>query len=116
MRPRQGGEQLLGPDYDGPAYATHPIFSPDGNQIAYLAFLGGPETQMTTIMVLDLDGGEPKSLGQFEGVWELAWVPDGSHLVFSHGPWESRQIIALNLEDGSQTLLAAGSQPALAGQ
>jgi len=116
MRPRQGSEQLLGPDYDGPAYATHPVFSPAGNQIAYLAYLEGPETQIAAIMVLDLAGGEPKSLGQFEGVWELAWVPDGSHVVFSSGPWESRQIIALNLADGSQTVLAAGSQPALAGQ
>jgi hypothetical protein len=116
IRPPQGSEQLVGPDYDGPAYATHPIFSPAGNQIAYLAFLEGPETQIATILVLDLVGGEPKSLGQFEGVWEMAWVPDGSQVVFSFGHWESRQIIALNLADGSQTVLAAGSQLALAGQ
>jgi WD40 repeat protein len=116
MRPRKGSEQLLGPDYDGPAYATYPIFSPTGNQIAYLAYLEGPETQIANIMVLDLAGGEPISLGQFEGVWELAWVPDGSHIVFSFGPWESPQIIAINLADGSQTVLAAGSQLALAGQ
>jgi len=116
MRSRQGSEQLIGPDYEGPAYATHPIFSPAGDQIAYLAYLEGPETQIATIMVLDLAGGETKSLGQFEGVWELAWVPDGSHVVFSFGPWESPQIIALNIADGSQTVLASGSQPALAGQ
>jgi len=116
MRPRQGSEQLLGPDYDGPAYATYPIFSPAGNQIAYLAVLAGPMTGIATLMVLDLAGGEPKSLGQFEDVWELAWVPDRSHVVFSFGPYKSRQIIALNLADGSQTVLAAGSQPALAGQ
>lgn len=116
MRPRQGNEQLLGPDYDGPAYATHPIFSPAGNQIAYLAFQGGPESQMATVMVLDLAGGEPKSLGQFDGLWELDWVPDGSHVIFSFGPYESRKIIAIKLTDGSQTLLAAGSQPTLAGQ
>jgi Tol biopolymer transport system component len=116
IRPRQGAEQLLGPDYDGPAYATHPVFSHAGDQIAYVAYLEGPMTQFATIMLLDLAGGEPKSLGEFEGVWELAWVPDGSHVVFSFGPWESRQIIVLNLADGSQTVLAAGSQPALAGQ
>jgi Tol biopolymer transport system component len=116
LRPRQGGEQLLGPDYDGPAYATQPVFSPAGDQIAYLAKLEGPMTDITTIMVLDLDGGEPKSLGQFEDVWEMAWVPDGSHVVFSFGQYESRQIVALNISDGSQTVLAAGSQPALAGQ
>jgi Tol biopolymer transport system component len=116
MRPRKGSEQLLGPDYDGPAYATHPIFSPPGNQIAYLAFLEGPMTEIATIMVLDLASGEPKSLGQFEDVWELAWVPDGSHVVFSFGPYPSRQIVALNISDGSQTVLAAGDQLSLAGQ
>ena len=116
LRPRLGGEQLLGPDYEGPAYATQPVFSPDGNQIAYLAFLEGPMTQMATIMVLDLAGGEPRPLGEFEGVWELAWTSDGSHVVFSFGPWSSRQIIALNIADGGQIPLAAGSQPALAGR
>ena len=73
-------------------------------------------TGITAIMVLDLAGGEPKSFGQFEDVWELAWVLDGSQVVFSFGPYKSRQIIALNLADGSQTVLATGSQPALAGQ
>ncbi|MCJ7702822.1 MAG: hypothetical protein MUO62_14660, partial [Anaerolineales bacterium] len=116
LRPRQGGEQLLGPDYEGLAYATQPVFSPAGDQIAYRAFLEGPMTDFATIMVLDLAGGEPKSLGQFEDVWELAWVPDGSHIVFSFGPYKSRQIVALNISDGSQTVLAAGSQLALAGR
>ena len=116
LRPRQGSEQLLGPDYDGPAYATHPVFSPDGDQIAYLAYLDGPMTQTATLFLLDLAGGEPKTLGQFQDVWDLVWTPDGSHVVFSHGPYEARQISALNIAEGSQTLLANGSQPALAGR
>jgi Tol biopolymer transport system component len=116
LRPRQGDEKLLGPDYEGPAFASQPVFSPAGDQIAYLARLEGPETDFATIMVLDIAGGEPKSLGQFEDVWELAWIPDGSHLVFSFGLYPSRHIIALNISDGSQTVLAAGTQPALAGQ
>jgi Tol biopolymer transport system component len=116
LRPPRGSERLLGPDYDGSAYATYPVISPADNRLAYLAYLDGPETQNTTIMVIDLAGGDPISLGQFEGVWELAWTPDGSYVVFSYGPDESRQIMALNISDGSQTLLATGSQPALAGQ
>lgn len=116
LRPPHGEERLLGPDYEGPAYATGPIILPAGNQIAYLVFLDGPSTQTATIMVIDIAGDEPKSLGQFEGVWELASSTDASHLIFSVGPWETPQIIALNMADGSQTVLAAGSQPALAGQ
>jgi len=115
LRPRQGDEQLIGPDYDGPAYATGPVFSPDGDQIAYLAFLDGPETNNATVMLLDITNGESRPLGQFNGLWELAWNPDGRQLVLSIGPWESPQIIALNVVDGSQTWLADGSQPALAG-
>jgi Tol biopolymer transport system component len=116
IRPPQGSEQLLGPDYDGPAFAQQPVFSPAGDQIAYIAKLDGPMTDMATIMVIDIAGGEPRALGQFEDVWELAWVPDGSQVVFAFGHWESRQIMALNVVDGSQTVLAAGSHPALAGQ
>jgi Tol biopolymer transport system component len=116
LRPRQGDEQLLGPDYEGPAFASQPVFSPAGDQIAYLARLEGPMTDFATIMVLDLAGGEPKSLGQFEDVWEFSWVPDGSHLVFSFGLYPSRHIIALNISDGTQTMLAAGDHLTLAGQ
>ena len=115
LRPRQGDERLIGPDYEGPAYATQPVFSPSGAQIAYLAYLDGPETQNATLMVLDLDSVEPKPYGSFEGLWEVEWTPDGRQLVFSAGPWESPQIVALDLADGSQTVLAIGSQPTVAG-
>ena len=103
LRPRLGDEQLLGPDYEGPAYASQPVFSPARDQIAYLAILEGPMSDFATIMVLDLSGGEPKSLGQFEDVWEFSWVPDRTHLVFSFGLYPSRHIIALDISDGSQT-------------
>jgi Tol biopolymer transport system component len=116
LRPRQGEEQLIGPAYEGPAYATNPVFSPDGNQIAYLAYLEGPATQNATVMVLDIASNEARPLGQYEGVWELDWTPDGSQLVFSIGPWETPQIIAVKVTDGSQVILADGSQPALAGR
>ena len=115
LRPRLGEEQLLGPDYEGPAYATHPVFSPDGSQIAYKVYEDGPMTNTATVVVLDLALDEARPLGQFEGVRELAWTPDGSHLVFDFEEWESRQIMALNLADGGQTVLAEGRQPALAG-
>ena len=106
---------MIGPAYDGPAYATNPVFSPDGNQIAYLAYLEGPETDTATVMVLDLASDQARPLGQFAGVWELDWTPDGGQLVFSIGPWESPQIIAVKVADGSQMMLVEGSQPALAG-
>jgi Tol biopolymer transport system component len=116
LRPRQSDEQLIGPDYEGIAYATEPVFSPVADQVAYLVFQDGPMTWTATIMLIELGGGEPRVLGQFEDLWELAWTPDGSQIVFDFGPYESRQIMAINIVDGSQTILADGSQPAVSGQ
>jgi len=115
LRPRQGREQLLGPEFGGPAFAHQPIFSPAGNQIAYL-YQEEPMANFSTIMVLDLDNEQSKSLGQFEDVWEIAWTPDGSHIIFSFGVYPSRQIVAINVVDGSQTTLAEGDNLSLAGQ
>jgi len=115
LRPRQGFERPVGPEFGGPAYAHHPIFSPAGDQIAFL-YQEEPMSDFSTIMVLDLDNEQSKSLGQFEDVWEFAWTPDGSQLVFSFGIYPDRQIIALNVDDGHQTTLAAGDNLSLAGQ
>ena len=116
LRPRDGVEQTIGPDYEGPAYATAPVFSPSGDRIAYLAYLEGPETNAATVMVLDIASGEFESVGSFEGSWQLAWVADGSHLILQGGPYESSKIYAINLADGSQTVLAEGRWPTVAGQ
>jgi len=115
LRPRQGREQLIGPEFGGPAFAHQPVFSPAGDQIAYL-YQEEAMSDFATIMVLDLDNEQSKSLGQFEDVWEFAWTPDGSQLVFSFGIYPDRQITAINVEDGSQTILAAGDHLSLAGQ
>ena len=64
-------------------------------------------------MVLDIESGQVRELGQFERVWGPDWTPDGSHVVFNSGAWESRQIIDLSVADGE---LAAGSQLSMAGQ
>ena len=116
LRTRQGSEQLIGPEYEGDAYATWPTFSPNENKIAYIVYFDGPMTSAATIMVLDLEGGEPRSLGNFEDVWELDWTLDGKNLIFSSGNWESRQIVLVNLLDGSQSVIAEGSQLSLSGQ
>lgn len=108
--------QPIGPDYDGPAYATAPAFSPTGDRIAYLAFLEGPDTSTATLMVLDVATGETTAYGQFDGPWELYWTPNGSHLVFHAGPYDDREILSVDLSDGSIVTLAAGSQPALPGR
>ena len=67
-----------------------------------------------TLVVQDLAGGEPQKLGTFESILDLEWSPDGESLVFSAGPFEARQVIAVDVADGSSAVLADGSNPALA--
>jgi len=59
----------------------HPIFSPDGKNVA---FLRDRSIVTDDLYVVSLSGGDPKRLS-FDNVtvWGLAWTPDGTHLVFS---------------------------------
>lgn len=113
---REGDEMTVGPDYPGPAYADYPTFSPRGDKIAYAAVLEGPFSGMFTVSVLNVATGELNEFGDFEDVWELAWSPDSRFVVFGFGQGEPRQIMAIDVETGNQILLAAGSQPGVAGQ
>jgi dipeptidyl aminopeptidase/acylaminoacyl peptidase len=92
-------------------YAFYPIFSPDGDRIAYLAEEGGPESGRYTLFVQSYPEGEPQSLGVFEQVNDLAWLPDGSGLIFSSGSWGSQQVLMVSHPGGEVTTLADGYQP-----
>jgi Tol biopolymer transport system component len=117
IRPRQGGEEVqVSPDFENSGYAFHPVFSPQGNRIAYLANLEGPDSQNHTLFVQDLAGGEPRQLGNFESAFSLSWTPDGSHLVLSAGPWDSQEIVMVDVDAGTSAILAPGTQPAVSGQ
>jgi Tol biopolymer transport system component len=92
-------------------YTFYPIFSPDGARIAYLAEEGGPESGRYTLFVQPYPEGEPQSLGVFEQVNDLAWLPDGSGLVFTSGSWGSQQVLIVSHPGGEVTTLADGYQP-----
>jgi Tol biopolymer transport system component len=111
LRERQvEGERQLSPD-DVEGYAFSPVYSPQGDRIAYLAGLAGVDSQIFTLFVQDLAGGEPRELGVFESVLSLNWSPEGTHLIFSAGPYDRQQLSAVNLADGTSAVLAEGSQP-----
>jgi Tol biopolymer transport system component len=112
-RERQGEKEgALSPDY-GAGYAYGPVFSPDGNKLAYLAALGGPETFETTLYVVDVEDGEPRELGTFEQILSLGWSADGENLVFSAGPFETQQVLEVSAQDGASRVLAEGRFPAV---
>lgn len=105
-------ERPLSPDYD-PGYAFNPVFSPQGDMLAYLAQEDSlPESTRYTVYVIELPDGEPRSLGEFEQVREMSWSPDGGRLIFTAGPFEQQQVLEILVSDGSVNSLAQGGQPA----
>lgn len=58
-------------------------FSPDGRMLA----IGRRSPSAKGIYVLPADGGEARQVvSEPRGIWDLAWTPDGMHIVFSCGP------------------------------
>ena len=113
LRPRAGSEsQQFSPDYEL-GYAFWPLYSPSGEQVAYLAEIGEPDSGMYTLFVQSLSGGEPRQIGIFEFGIYLNWLPDESGIILSAGPFGTRQIFEVSLADGNVRVLADGDSPAL---
>lgn len=113
LKDRQGGqEELFSPDYTK-GYAFNPLYPLQGDRLAYIAELNGPESNQYTLFVQPISGDVPLALGTFENIQSLAWAADGKQLVFSAGPYEQQQIIEVSAVDGMARVLAAGNQPAL---
>lgn len=113
LRPRlEDTETPLSPDYPA-GYAFWPRFSPQGDQIAYLAEVNDNDAEQYSLFVIPISGGEPRLLGTFQQAIYPSWLPDGSGLILGSGPFEARQVIGVSL-DGSSQVLADGDAPALA--
>jgi len=61
--------------------AAYPLFSPGGEEIAYLSFQGEGKGQ---VWLLDLDSGQSKAIAPADWGLPLAWLPDG-RLAFAQG-------------------------------
>lgn len=112
LNSRLGGEeQALTPKYEQ-GYAFQPLFSPQGEQLAYLAEINGLESLQYNLFVMEVPDGESINLGVFDRMQGLSWTPDGKSLVFSAGPYEQQQVMEVNLSNGTASVLVPGSQPA----
>jgi dipeptidyl aminopeptidase/acylaminoacyl peptidase/tetratricopeptide (TPR) repeat protein len=75
--PMAGGEAVR--LTTSPKAETHPRFSPDGRQIA---FLSGREGKKTQVFLMPATGGEAVKLTDYKGgVSDLEWSPDGTRLA-----------------------------------
>src|SRR5215471_9400419 len=63
----------------GPAWDTHPRFSPDGKTIAFTSDRGG----MQNVWLMDADGANPRALTAEKDAYvrSAAWTPNGEYLI-----------------------------------
>ena len=104
-------EQQLSPEVANTIHFS-PLLTPDGSQVIYIAeeMLGEGNSQYQ-LMIQPTAGGDARSLGGFEQPGEMSISSDGRLLLFSAGPWDSRQIQMITLADGSARSLVQGKQP-----
>ena len=64
----------------GPGVQSHPIFSPDGTQIAFTGEYDGN----VDVFVVEATGGEPRRLTYHPGAdVAVGWTPDGKQVIFT---------------------------------
>jgi hypothetical protein len=95
--------------------------SPDGRRIAFAVYgcaqAGCPDDELQTLFTADLDGSNRTVVyrggGLAKEIWDIAWSPDGSQLVFSNGTGEGDPKGELPVSYPRQFYLAPsdGSEP-----
>lgn len=107
---------MISPDY-AEGYAVAPRLSPDASVVAYFKGMGLPGDPGGDTNELFVQppaaGATPRSLGSFEQPTSLEWLPDGSGLVLTVGPWNKMELMLVSLADGTAVKLADGSDAAV---
>lgn len=91
----------------------HPVLSPDGTKIAYLAAQPGRLDCCAHVWVLNVNGTRSRDLTPFFSNWEyVRWSPDSRYLTFDGGIEHSSvvnyQIVKADVETGELTVLTRG--------
>jgi len=114
IRPLTGGEEQMISVNLSKGYAFAPAYSPLGDQVAYFVHNGEVDGEVFDLYIQNLSGGDPLVVGEFTSAQPMVWSSDGSLLFFSSGPYESQQISAVSVADGSISLVAQGTSPVVA--
>ncbi len=103
--------------FSGPtrlAAGRGPVFSPQGDRVAYFTDAGGN----ATLNVYDLRSGRSRPLGQASGFGlggdAVAWSPDGRQVAFmapGQGEFGLETVFVADVESGARRELATGSSP-----
>ncbi|MFI9112406.1 FG-GAP-like repeat-containing protein [Streptomyces venezuelae] len=89
--PRVGGEPQQ------VAYGLHPTFSPDGERLAFAAYVDGAYDVRARV----LDGGAEYSLSKGKNVLFPEWSPDGSQVAYLSGGTEQQATVSSATAPGS---------------
>lgn len=81
-----------------PLFASTPMWSPDGKQIAFAGILAG---QQWNSYVVSAAGGEPRRIDRIGETSSPSWSPDGNSLVFEDELHSTGMIRILNLKTGN---------------
>lgn len=88
----------------------HPVWSPDGKSIAYLANHKYDWVLTSDLMVVPVTGGPARNLTTefHESVKEFGFDPDGSRLVFTAGDGVANRFYAVGITSGAVQPLTHG--------
>ena len=91
----------------GLAFDSQPVYSPDGEHIAFISDRSGHEN----VWVMRADGTAARELSDTSKDSELmspSWAPDGSHVIVSVGRWKTRvyRVWAYHMAGGKGVRLA----------
>jgi dipeptidyl aminopeptidase/acylaminoacyl peptidase len=96
---------------DNPAWDTHPVFSPDGKTLAYLAMeRAGYESDRFRVLLRAWPEGPTRVLtGDWDrSVSELVFAPDGANLLVTAGELGRRPLFAVDVGSGAVRELVPG--------
>lgn len=108
-------ESRVHPLVERPGMDFRPLFSPDGDRVAFVSSYGETDRLGSHgLSVVTAEGGEPRDIGKQRGLAFLdapsgyEWTPDGAALLYGAPRGATRQLLGLSVADGSLTALSQG--------
>lgn len=96
---------------DDPAPEYQPVWSPDGERIAFARSLGDPQLSHPAIFTMDPDGTDVRQTSSADGGSDFwpSWSPGGSTIVFAAIRREDWGIWAVDADGSNERMILGGT-------